>query len=461
MVHRAIVFLAALSGGVVAFLARGSELAELDAHLDDVRRGTHADPGVVVNVRGRHRVGKSRLVAEFVRRCESPYAFVEADDDAATLEELLARIDELPSDTASVVIVDDASSLLRTTSGVESLRRVWDRDLARRRLLLLLVSDPEPADAPAAPTRAWRGRSATLQVEPLNPAEIADLTGQDAFGAIDSYLITGGLPLAVEEWDRGMPRDAYLRASFERSTSALIVTGQRLLDGSLPDTSYARSVLAAIGGRGEQTFTSIYNAVSDGSMSRNSLTASLEALFEAGLIAADEPLSTRPAPKDRRWRVVDPALSFWLAFVEPALGAVDRGQPEEAMRLVDEGFAAWRDRTVAAVVHDALSRLLPDSGWPEVRRVGGWWSRSKSGELALVGATDAPTSRISLVGTIAWRRIDPLSRGEIDRLVTDAPKVPGVDAGTALVAVCPAGCTADDRIVGSWSAEDLMAAWAR
>ena len=445
----------------MAFLGRRSELAELDAHLDDVRRGTHADPGVVVVVSGRRRVGKSRLVSEFVDRSTSPYAYLEADHDDASIERLLARIDELPDSRASVVVVDDASPLLRTPTSIESLRRVWDRHLASRRVLLLLVSAPAPVDAPAAPDRAWRGRSATLQVEPLNPAEIADLTGQDAYDAIDSYLITGGLPLALEEWDRGMPRDDFLRASFERSTSALVVTGQRLLDASLPDTSYARSVLAAIGGRGEQTFTSIYNAVSDGSMSRNSLTANLEALSAAGLIAGDEPLSTRPAPKDRRWRVIDPALSFWLAFVEPALGAVDRGRPDDAMRLVDDGFRSWRDRAVAAVVHDALARLLPDSRWPEVRRVGGWWSRGKSGELAIVGATDAPASRISLVGTIAWRRTDPLSGGEIARLVADAPKVPGVDAETALVAVCPAGRGVDDRIAQSWSAEDLMAAWRR
>ena len=445
----------------MGFIGRRSELAELNAHLDDVRRSTHRHPGVVVVVRGPRRVGKSRLAAEFVGGCGAPSAHIEARDIEATTEELLTRIDELAGPKAAVVVIDNASSLLRDPSDVDSLRRTWDHHLARRRiLLLLLVSQPDSVDAPTGPDRAWRGRSATLTVEPVDPAEIAELTGQDAFGAIDSYLITGGLPLSVAEWERDMARDDFLRASFERSTSALVVTGQRLLDASLPDTSYARSVLAAIG-RGERTFTNIHNAVADGSMSRNSLTANLEALSAAGLIVGDEPLSTRPAPKDRRWRVIDPALSFWLTFVEPVMGAVDRSRPDEAMRLVNEGYGSWRVRTVAAVVHDALARLLPERRWPEVRRVGGWWSRGKSAELAVVGADDAPASRVSVVGTIAWRRIDPLSTTEIGRLAADAAKVPGVDGDTALVAVCPAGCTADDRIAQVWSAEDLLDAWTR
>ncbi len=446
----------------MGLIGRRSELAELDALLDDVRRGTHADRGLMTVVRGRRRVGKSRLVAEFVAGCGVPSFYVEAARGSQSQAELLALADAVPPDQPSVVVVDDVSWLLSDSGqGLDALRSLWDRQLAARPVLLLLLgSDTAAMDQLSRPPQPWRGRSATLVVEPLSPAGIAEVTGLSGFDAFDAHLITGGYPLVVQEWERGMSRDEFLRTSLARSTSALVVAGARLLAGSLPETTYARAVLSAIGGRGDRTFTSILNSVSDGSMSRNSVTANLETLSATGLITADEPLSLRPAPKDRRWRVADPALGFWLTFVEPALGEVDRGQPEAALHRVDTGFGAWRDRAVEPVVRDALVRLLPDSDWQSVRRVGGWWPRSNTPELALVGVDDAPASRIGFVGALAWRASGALSAREITRLAEDALRVPGADVGTPLVAVCPGGCDADERISRAWTADDLLAAWA-
>lgn len=57
----------------MAFVGRARELAALGRQLDWVRRGAGgADRGRVVLLRGRRRVGKSRLVTEFVARSGLP-----------------------------------------------------------------------------------------------------------------------------------------------------------------------------------------------------------------------------------------------------------------------------------------------------------------------------------------------------------------------------------------------------
>lgn len=47
---------------------------------------------------------------------------------------------------------------------------------------------------------------------------------------------------------------------------------------------------------------------------------------------------------------------------------------------------------------------------------------------------------------------------EVADLAPSATVVPGVDVGTSLVAVCPAGADADG-LAQAWDAEDLLAAW--
>lgn len=210
-----------------------------------------------------------------------------------------------------------------------------------------------------------------------------------------------------------------MRRGYERPTSALVVSGTRVLDGELPSTSHARLVLTAIGGKGERTHSRILRAL-DGSISPTTLDRSLGLLTEKRVIAADEPLSTRSATKDRRWRVSDPALRFWLAMVEPA---------------------------------------LPDERWPGAREVGGWWPRNNTPEIDLVAADSRPARTIAFVGSIKWHARTPFTGRDVAALATDAVHVPGVGAATPLVAVCPAGADDDPRLSQVWTADDLLAAW--
>ena len=80
------------------------------------------------------------------------------------------------------------------------------------------------------------------------------MTGLAPFDAFDAYLVTGGLPLVAQEWAHGATLTDFLTASFSTSTSALVVAGSRALDTELPEASFPRQVLTAIGGRGELTF---------------------------------------------------------------------------------------------------------------------------------------------------------------------------------------------------------------
>lgn len=473
----------------MGFVGRSRELAELERMIGLVRDGARADRGVAVLLRGRRRIGKSRLASEFVQRAEVPSMYLQAARGVPAAQELAEfanavagsslpgasvahgnRPDTLtaalrllaaalPLDTPSVVVLDELPWLLEGfPGGAGELQRAWDRDLSAKPVLLLLLgSDMSMMEQLTAADQPFHGRAVEMVLPALSPSDIAQLTGLTPFAAFDAALITGGQPLVAQEWERGMaPRD-FLLASYARSTSALVVSGSRVLDAEFPSSTSARAVLTAIGGRGERTFSGMLKSL-DGAMAAPTLARSLATLAATAVIAADEPLSTRAAPKDRRWRIADPALQFWLAFVAPALGDIDRGRPDLALARYDTGYASWRGRAIEPVVRHALSRLLPNPRWAAIAEVGAWWPRTNTPEIDLVAADRRPAASIGFVGTIKWRPTGALTEREVSALAADAVHIPGVTAATPLVAVCPAG-THDPRLADAWDAEDLLAAW--
>lgn len=474
----------------MTFIGRAKELALLQTHLDQVRRGGRLDKGQTVLLRGRRRVGKSALVTEFVRRAGAPSVYFAAAKGAPLVDELrqlataIAESDlpsasvargntpesftaalsllaaALPSETPSIVVLDEVPWLLEgLPGGAGELQRVWDRQLAGKPVLLILLgSDLAMMEQLSQHDQPYHGRGTELVLDPLHPGDVAKMTGLKGFDAFDAYLITGGLPMIVQEWSPGMGRDEFLRESLARSTSALVVSGERVLAAEFSQDTRAREVLSAIGGRGERSFTNIMAAVS-GSMNQVALTKSLASLETKRVITADQPLSTVVAAKDKRWRVADTALRFWLAFIEPSLDDINRGRCDLAVSRVDGGLATWRGRAVEPVVRDALERLLPDTKWPDVKHVGGWWPRNNTPELDLVGADRRPATRVSFVGTIKWRQTGGVTASEIDALAKHASSVPGVTVGTSLVAVCPSVRVRDKRISQSWTASELLSAW--
>jgi hypothetical protein len=475
----------------MGFVGRVRELKELDTQLSIVRQGQRADRGVAVLVRGRRRVGKSRLAGEFAQRSDVPHVYFQAARGAplgrelalfaeaittstlpdaaiaqatnpATLTAALNLLAAaLPDDAPSIVIMDELPWLLENIDGgAGELQRVWDNRLAKKPVLaLLLGSDLAMMEQLTKPDQPFYGRATELVLAALSPRDIATMTGLPPFDAFDAYLATGGLPMIAQEWSESMVLTDFLAASFASSTSALVVSGNRVLDSEFGEATLARQVLSAIGGLGERTFTGIQRAARGEPLNASSLTDTLRVLIDKRIVAADEPLSTKPGGKDRRYRIADPALRFWLAFVEPALAEVDRGRPDLASARARAGYASWRGRAIEPVVREGLERLLPDSRWPEVRRVGGWWPRNNNPEIDLVGADRAPARSISFAGTIKWRDTQPVTAREVTTLATDAAHIPGVTPGTSLVAACPAGAVPGTGLTAVWTANDLLAAW--
>ncbi|WP_407695972.1 ATP-binding protein [Sphaerimonospora thailandensis] len=441
---------------------------------------------------GRRRVGKSRLVQEFCDRTRLPYVVFQATrgrnpvaeradfigmlgESALPGAELVAGVQPgdwnqalrtlalaVPDDAPSIAVIDEVPWLVEQDREFEgALQTVWDRHLSAKPVLLILVgSDLSVMEALQSYGRPFFGRAAKMTVRPLHPADVAVMTGLDAADAIDAFLITGGFPEVVKAWQPGMDRVGYLRASLADPLSALLMAGELSLLGEFPETSHSRAILSAVGS-GERTFTAIATEAGGATpLASGTLSPLLSTLVDKRVVAIESPLSTKPDTKNKRYRITDPYLRFWLAFLDRGIPLVERGRGELVLASIERSWTSWRGRAVEPVIREALLRLLPDDRWPETGAIGGWWNRQNNPEIDLVGADRDPVARyVHFLGSIKWLENAPFGRHEYESLVRDMLAVPGTDPKTPLVAVSRCGVTDGLPLAACWGPADLLGAW--
>jgi hypothetical protein len=481
---------------MAGFVGRDRELDSLAVHLDWVREGRGDQRGRAVLLRGRRRVGKSRLVDVFCRRANLPHVVYQASRGLhATLErdrfltavrqstlpdtallDGIGRVDAwdtalrqlaavLPDDQPSIVVIDEFPWLIEGDPALEgSLQTVWDRTLSHKPVLLILIgSDLAMMEHLSDYGRPFHQRGVEMTLAPLSPYDVAQMTGLGPADALDAYLITGGLPLICQEWRHGETRSAFLRRALQDPTSPLLVSGERMLAAEFPTGLQARRILTTIGS-GERTFTNIARAAGtpDAALAAGTVNPLLQELARKRLIAIDTPLSAKPGDRDRRYRVADPYLRLWLAFLGDGITDVERGQGTAVAAAIERSWTSWRGRAIEPVVRDALTRLLPDAQWPHTRHIGGWWprtTRTNNPEIDLVGTDRSPARTIDFVGSIKWLENNAFDTHDYAALARDAQAVPGISNDTKLIAVSRSGCTID-TLAAHYGPEQLITAWA-
>lgn len=476
------------------FVGRSNELSLLTKRIDHIgRTGT----GLAVAIRGRRQVGKSRLVQELCDRSGLPYLYFTAVKGASVTEstaQFLAALTEsdLPNDHGllpgtppsggwgdmlrllagalpdrpCIVVLDELPWLAEQDDTFDGhLQVVWDRLLARRPILLLLLgSDLHMMQRLTAYDRPLYGRADNLVLGPLSPAETAAAAGLAGSDAIDAHLITGGLPGILLRWPAGTTAEDHLRDECADPASPVFTVPEQSLASEFPNPDIARRVVEAVGGEA-RAFAGIAGTAGGrgGPVSSGTLSPLLRQLTDdKQVLAADQPLSTAGG-KPGLYRVADSNLRLYLAILRDVHNLARRGRPDTAYALFRNRWASWRGRAVeplirASLEEAALAGTLP---WPGAQVVGGWWNRQFNPEIDVVGADRAPVaSRVHFCGSVKWLGT-PFDSHDLRQLQDGAKHVPGFDAAsTGLIAVSRSGATLPpDTIDLVWSPGDVVAAW--
>ncbi len=464
-----------------SFIGRTRELAALRRTLDKTGRGGR--PGRALLVRGRRRVGKSRLAEEFIKQTGLPHVYYTASGQtlsselrtfteevrASSLPDVTAFEDKqpdswhdaltllaraIPQDSPSIVVIDELPYLIKIDPSFEGvLQKLFDKEFSRQPVLLLLIgSDLSMMEAINSYDRPFYQRAADFVINPLTPYDVGQALGLPPAEAFDAHLVSGGLPMICEEWPEGGSLWDYLEQAIEDPLSALIVSGERALGAEFPPEAMARQVLGAVGS-GQRTHANIAAATQD--ISRASMNRALQLLLEKRVIAVERPLSTRPS-RETRYHVVDSHLRFWIPFISTRLTDIERGRGDKILERIRQSWTSWRGMAVEPLIRESLRRM--DELPPATGAIGGYWTRTNDPEIDLVGADREPIAkRITMLGSVKWLENRPFDDHDLRELIVHQSKMPGADTSTPLYAVSRAGCSVQG--VRHVTPEELLDVW--
>jgi len=335
--------------GRTAFVGRQNEIDQLNALLGKKQAS-------LVVVKGRRRVGKSRLVQEFAQQKRfykfvglAPHPGIDAQDQRDAFAKKLAQYTGLP-----VVKTDDWSDLFtllarEVRSGrvivsldeiswmamgddtfLPKLKNAWDDEFLNNSKLILIICSSISTwiEKNILNSKAFYGRvswTVSLGLLPLNHCnEMLEAQGfkTSVYEKFKVLSVTGGVPWYIEQIqgdytaDDNIKRQCFSEGGvlyneydiifndlFEKRSSIYKPIVEVLIDSPLELKEIAEKLNYPLGGR---------------------LSNYMDDLIEAGFVTRDHTwsLKTRAESKLSKYRLSDNYLRFYLKFIRPKINQV-------------------------------------------------------------------------------------------------------------------------------------------
>ena len=424
--------------GIMKFLNREEELRRLD-RLAESQRG-----GLAV-IYGRRRIGKTRVLLEWVRKHGGLYTV--ADQSASTVQiryaaeaiavrfprfadveyrdwaTLLSRLSQ-EARTAGwrgPVVFDELPYLVASSPELPSVLQRWIDHEARESNLLVAIAGSSqrmmqglviPGDAPL-----YGRASEILDLRPLPPSLLRSALGmKTAVDIVEAFTAWGGVPRYWELAETlSEPTPARIEELVLDPRGPLHREPDRILIEEIPPAAEVRPILDAIGS-GAHRVSEIGSRVG---RPTTSMSRPLERLIEMGLVRREVPFG-EPERKSRRslYRIDDPFFRLWFRAVAPHRGFLGNSTKAGRARLLQRYWVnltsqTWEDLCRARLPHLAGSRGLGRLGpWMSGMR---WW-RGREPEWDVV-SVNLDGSRL-LLGESKWSTI-PLTPTRATSAVTD------------------------------------------
>lgn len=428
---------------------RAAELARLD------RLARSKDGGLAV-LWGRRRVGKTRLLVEWVRQHRGVYFVADESTPALQRRRLAEAIATALPGFADVQYRDWGTLLTRLAREAErarlrgpfvldelpylvsaspelpaTLQRFVDHEAKQARLVLAVAGSSQRMMQGLVldPNAPLFGRATeAFELRPLAPKWLGPaLRLRSSLGIVEAWNVWGGLPryweLAADFPDRRSAVDALVldpRGPLHDEPS-------RLLLEELPPAIGLRPILDAIGS-GAHKLSEIAGHIGTPA---TSMARSMTRLVELGLVVRETPFGEpERATKRALYRLADPFLRLWFSMVAPKRAMLAQVDRKTRLAAFDEraphlDAVSWEELCRAAIPR--LGAVFEHEFGPALRYWGGSgpeWdvvAQSRDGKAHLLGEVkwSPRPATAKLLGSahaqLTTRGVPPFATGEIVR----------------------------------------------
>ena len=297
---------------------------------------------------GRRRIGKTRLLKEFIKDKDALYFFTNRNNGSLLLNEFSESVSSycgIPSaeyrnwkdvfdifvrskDGKKILIIDEFQNMIYSDDSlVSQLQDIWDNILSQSEIMLILcgshisVMESQYNDY-NGPLYGRFTRHITL--DPLNFDDIAD---NDFVESVKRYAIHGGVPKYMELMGDGDLEDI-VRDEIMDPSSVMFEDPNVLMSDEVKNAAGYMAILKAIS-NGNHRVSEIASYMQ---VPVTSLSHPLERLMEMRLIRRDVPVTDSELKnKNGRYVFVDNYTSFWFRFVYPFQSSLIIGESDGAI----------------------------------------------------------------------------------------------------------------------------------
>ncbi len=368
----------------------------------------------LITCRGRRRIGKSTLIAEFARKSSARFIRIEGlkprrkftnedelqnfamflslqtdasgETSANWAQAFKALDDQIRDDGRTVVLLDEISWMGHYDPHFPDILKIaWDTMFKKHDRLILVVCGSVSSwiKDNIIDNSAYLGRrSGDFIVGELPFRDCVKFWGPAAENVapreiLDVLSVTGGVPRYLEEINPALSANENIRRMcFTRKSPLREDFDDMFFDVITEQPSFTGQVLRCLAD-GPQTATEVATRLE--LPKGGNTSAALDRLVEAGLVARDHgrnPETGRPV-RERRYRLMDNYTKFYLKFIEPVKSIIDDGSYAftslEQLKGIDGVLGLAFENLVVNHYREilprlGLSRVLIESAAPFVKR---------------------------------------------------------------------------------------------
>ena len=394
------------------FVNRKEELETLEKLYS--RRGF-----TLVLVTGRRRIGKSRLVREFLTNKNTITVQFEKrvwEYNLTKLNRAIGKYFSIPAPNFStfsdafrfigsqakerlIVFLDEFSYLLRYSEVDAEFQSIVDEILANSNIMLILS-----ASSVGLLKRSFfdyssplYGRSdATLNLQPLKFKHLFEwFGGIDPEEAVKIYAVTSGVPRYLELFE-GKSAEKEIEKNFFDPNAFLFREAKELLEEEFrePETYY--TILEAVA----EGKTRVNEIAQHSFIEPKNTTRYLRILEDLGILKRELPIARKAKRGIYRFR--DLYFAFWFRFVAPYFEEIESGFPDGALEEFRRDFNQYIGFAFEEIVKQLLIELNREGRLPfKFTKIGRWWYKREEIDIVALSKRE----KKALFVEVKWKEL--------------------------------------------------------
>lgn len=390
---------------------------------------------------GRRRVGKTRLIEEFIRNKDAAYYLAAQETDKQQMEEfrnviadrlndgflrttsfndwkhLFAYLEKAwPKDKRMILAIDEVTFVIKSNSSFPSyFQKFWDVFLSKTNTFVILSGSLvnliiESVLSHSSPL--YGRRTSQIFLLPFSFKEsLMFMNGMKFEDAVAFHSLTGGVAKYLLFVEPGEPLEEFIEKKFLDREGFFYQEGLFLFSQEFKEPSTYLDIVKAIA-FGNSRIDTISNFVG---LETKIASRYLDILITVGFVKKIVPVTENEKKfRGAVYGINDNFLKFWNRFIYPNRSLIELRNTAEAMKAIRSDLNGMVGRNFEAVCAEAVGELIRNGKF-SYDRIGTWWGNYREGgekktaEIDVVALNDG--TKGILFGECKWK--EDVNAGEL------------------------------------------------